>query len=107
MSTQPLSIFLLGATGYVGGQVLDSLSKDFPAFPIRALARNLSPSKTMQLQSLHPKVEAIEGKLTDVKLIEEEAAKADIVINVAAAGDMDSVTGKSFSNMYTQIYRPD
>ncbi|KAE9401308.1 NAD(P)-binding protein [Gymnopus androsaceus JB14] len=92
MSIQPLSIFLLGATGYVGGQVLDSLSRDFPAFPIRALARNLSPSKTMQLQSLHRKLEAIEGKLTDGKLIEEEAAKADIVINVAAAGDMDSVT---------------
>jgi len=92
MSTQSLSIFLLGATGYVGGQVLVSFSADFPTFPIRALARNLSPSKTAQLKSLHPKVETVEGSLTDVSLIKEEAAKADIVINVAAAGDMDSVT---------------
>ncbi|KAE9393617.1 NAD(P)-binding protein [Gymnopus androsaceus JB14] len=104
MSTQSLSIFLLGATGYVGGQVLVSLSTDFPTFPIRTLARNLSPGKTDQLKSLHPKVETVEGSLTDVSLIEEEAAKADIVINVAVAGDIDSVTGEDLRTTLTKSY---
>ncbi|KAE9392451.1 NAD(P)-binding protein [Gymnopus androsaceus JB14] len=69
MSTQPPSIFLLGATGYVGGEVLVSLSTDFPTFPI-----------------------LIEGTLADVDLIEAEAAKADIVINVASIGDMEAIS---------------
>ncbi|KAE9391954.1 NAD(P)-binding protein [Gymnopus androsaceus JB14] len=96
MTTQPLSIFLLGATGYVGGEVLVSFSTDFPTFPIRALARNLSPNKITQLQSLHPKVQVIEGTLADVDLIEAEAAKADIVISVASAGDMESIAGEYY-----------
>ncbi|KIK55822.1 hypothetical protein GYMLUDRAFT_47563 [Collybiopsis luxurians FD-317 M1] len=85
------SVFLLGATGYIGGQVLLSLANDFPEIPIRALARNLSPDKIAALHALHPKIEPIDGSLTDVKIIEEEAKKADIVINVAIAGDLDSI----------------
>ncbi|KAF8823672.1 hypothetical protein HHX47_DHR9000258 [Lentinula edodes] len=85
------SIFLLGATGYVGGQVLLSLAHDFPSFPIRALARNITPPKLTQLQALHSKLEVVEGSLSDHNVIEAEAKNADIVINVAAAGDTDSV----------------
>lgn len=88
------SIFLLGATGYVGGQVLVSLAADFPTLSIRALARNVTPSTISQLHSLHPKIEIVEGRLSDLALIEEEASKVNVVINVAAAGDMDSVNGK-------------
>ncbi|KAF5370170.1 hypothetical protein D9757_010619 [Collybiopsis confluens] len=91
-NTSSLSIFLLGATGYVGGQLLISLASDFPDIPIRALARNVSGTgKIAALQALHPKLETVEGSLADGKIIEAEAKKADIVINVAAAGDMDSI----------------
>ncbi|KAJ4475534.1 hypothetical protein J3R30DRAFT_3500423 [Lentinula aciculospora] len=98
MSNEPVlqsrdtrTIFLLGATGYVGGQVLLSLAQDFPTFPVRALTRNVSPSKVTQLQSLHSKLEVVEGSLSDLGIIEAEAKKADIVIDVAVAGDTDSV----------------
>ncbi|KAJ3794378.1 hypothetical protein GGU11DRAFT_796435 [Lentinula aff. detonsa] len=84
-------IFLLGATGYVGGQLLLSLAHDFPTFPVRALVRNVSPSKVVQLQSLHSKLEVVEGSLSDVDVLEAEARKADVVIDVAAAGDTISV----------------
>ncbi|KAJ4469345.1 NAD(P)-binding protein [Lentinula lateritia] len=90
-SSNVRSIFLLGATGYVGGQVLVSLAHDFPSFPIRALARNITPPKLTQLRALHSKLEVVEGSLSDHNVIEAEAKNADIVINVAAAGDTDSV----------------
>lgn len=93
-SIQSKSIFLLGATGYVGGQILVSLAAEFPSLPIRALVRNLSSSKITHLQSLHPKLEVVEGSLGDVAVLEAEAKKTDIVINVAAAGDMDSINGE-------------
>ncbi|KAJ3760631.1 hypothetical protein EV360DRAFT_81002 [Lentinula raphanica] len=98
MSTQPLgqspgvkSIFLLGATGYVGGQVLLTFAHDFPAFPIRALVRNVTPSKVAQLQSLHSKLDVVEGSLSDIDVIETESKNADVVIDVAVAGDTNSV----------------
>jgi nucleoside-diphosphate-sugar epimerase len=60
---------------------------------------------------LNPNTVVIEGSLTDVVLIEEEAAKADIVINVAVAGDMGSITAilrglrhRSLSSSSTPIY---
>ncbi|KAF9060360.1 hypothetical protein BDP27DRAFT_1430202 [Rhodocollybia butyracea] len=90
MSTSK-SIFLLGATGYVGGQVLLSLAAEFPSLPVRALARNLSPSKVTHLKSLHPNLEVIQGSLDDISVIEAEAEKTDVVINVAAAEHMGSV----------------
>jgi len=104
------SIFLLGATGYVGGQVLVSLAVEFPLLPIRALTRNLSCSKIAHLQSLHPKLEVVGGSLEDVDVIEVEAKKAGIVINVAAAGDMDSINAilrgltQRGSSLPTSIY---
>ncbi|KAF9068775.1 hypothetical protein BDP27DRAFT_1363848 [Rhodocollybia butyracea] len=90
-SVHSKSIFLLGATGYVGGQVLLSLAAEFPSLPVRALARNLSSSKITHLQSLHPNLELIEGSLEDISVIEAEAKKTDVVINVAAAEHMGSV----------------
>ncbi|KIK57878.1 hypothetical protein GYMLUDRAFT_45708 [Collybiopsis luxurians FD-317 M1] len=85
------SVFLLGATGYVGGHILTSLAKDYPEFPVRALVRNLTPEKTAALKALHAKIDPIEGSLADLKLIEEEAKKADIVINFGTVGDLPSV----------------
>ncbi|KAF9060362.1 hypothetical protein BDP27DRAFT_1370633 [Rhodocollybia butyracea] len=93
-SVHSKSIFLLGATGYVGGQVLLSLAAEFPSLPVRALARNLSSSKITHLQSLHPNLELIEGSLEDISVIEAEAKKTDVVINVAAAEHMGSVNGE-------------
>ncbi|KAF9068765.1 hypothetical protein BDP27DRAFT_1421578 [Rhodocollybia butyracea] len=90
-SSHSKSIFLLGATGYVGGQVLLSLGVEFSSLSVRALARNLSSSKIAHLQLLHPKLEVIEGSLDDIGVIEAEAKKADIVINVAVAQHMNSV----------------
>ncbi|KAF9064629.1 hypothetical protein BDP27DRAFT_1450643 [Rhodocollybia butyracea] len=85
------SIFLLGAAGYIAGQLLVSLAAEYPSFAIRALDKDLSPSKVKQLQSFHPKLEVIEGYLADVNMIEAEAKKADIVINVSLVSDMDSI----------------
>ncbi|KAL1759755.1 hypothetical protein FB107DRAFT_287492 [Schizophyllum commune] len=91
MSTLPLTIFFLGATGYVGGEVLRLLAADLPAFPVRALVRNVTLEKEAQLRALHPNIRIIEGTLDSDALIREEASKCDIVINTASSDHHASV----------------
>ncbi|KAI5833183.1 NAD(P)-binding protein [Schizophyllum commune Tattone D] len=91
MSTLPLTIFFLGATGYVGGEVLRLLAADLPDFPVRALVRNVTPEKEAQLRDLHPNIRSVEGTLDSDALIREEASKCDIVINTASSDHHASV----------------
>ncbi|KAL1718111.1 hypothetical protein EV715DRAFT_201853 [Schizophyllum commune] len=91
MSTLPLTIFFLGATGYVGGEVLRLLAADFPDFPVRALVRNVTLEKEAQLRALHPNIRIIEGTLNSDALVREEASKCDMVINTASSDHHASV----------------
>ncbi len=86
----PLNIFLFGATGFIGGELLISLSQEFPDFPITALVRN-AKEREAALKTLHPNITAVEGSLASDEIIQAESAKADIVINVASSDHLPSV----------------
>ena len=65
-----------GATGYIGGSVLEGVQRQFPALQIVALLR--SPSE--EFRSRYPKIEIVQGNFDAFDLIENTAASADIVI---------------------------
>ncbi|KAK3807417.1 MAG: hypothetical protein JOS17DRAFT_766719 [Linnemannia elongata] len=86
-----LRVFVLGATGYIGSTFLDLLLKKKDTarkYTFRALVR--SQDKADQL--IRPQgIEPVLGSLDDVAIIEDEAANADIVINLADADHLPSV----------------
>ncbi|KAK7026872.1 hypothetical protein VNI00_015414 [Paramarasmius palmivorus] len=87
-----LRLFLLGATGYIGSQFLFDLARSGTAkkFHIRALVR-ASPEKEARLKEICSSLQVVHGDLQDENLIQEEASKADIVINCATSSDWPSI----------------
>jgi len=92
MSPNKSSVFFLGATGFLGGQLLADLGQKHPEMSIYALLRN--PDKITALKKLHPDVTPIMGTLDDFELIKEEAKKHPIVINTASSDHEKSVEGE-------------
>lgn len=89
------TIFFLGATGFLSGDILPLLARDFPDYAIRALVRNPTPERVAKLQQLNPKLAVVEGDLNDAKIIIDEASNADIVVNSASSDHWPSVSGAS------------
>jgi uncharacterized protein YbjT (DUF2867 family) len=78
-------ILFLGSTGYIGASVLDRLlkHKDHESFtPIILFMR--SQKKAVKFEDMCP-VKVVMGSLEDTTLLEDEAARADVVINTASA----------------------
>lgn len=73
-----VKVFVTGATGYIGGDVLYHLHQKYPDFEYALLVR--SDSKTKKVLSQYPKARIVIGGLDDSALLEREAAWADIVI---------------------------
>jgi hypothetical protein len=67
-----------GVTGYVGGDALYTLYNAHPDWEFTALVRN--SEKAAPVAAAFPKVRFAYGTLEDSAVIEEEAAKADIVL---------------------------
>lgn len=89
MSSQP-TIFLLGATGYIGGTVLTTLLKGaVPPSNITVLVQK--PEQESLFSPLGVKVQL--GSRDDKKLLAEVASQHDVVMNFAVAfgGDEDSI----------------
>ncbi|KAL4802502.1 hypothetical protein BDV18DRAFT_163904 [Aspergillus unguis] len=82
-------IFLLGATGYIGGQILHELQTGHSEYELAALVR--SPEKAEKVVAAYPKVRVVSGDLDNVDLIEEEARKSDVVIHAASNKHLPSV----------------
>lgn len=78
-------IFLTGATGYIGGDTLYALYNAHSDYEIAALVR--SEEKGKPVKDAFPNVRLVIGDLDSSKLIEEESAKADVVIHTADASD--------------------
>ncbi|OBS26175.1 hypothetical protein FPOA_00117 [Fusarium poae] len=76
------SIFLTGASGYVGGQLLHELTKTHPEYTIAALVRDSHAAET--IAQAYPKVRIVLGDLDNSALLEREASEANIVLNVAS-----------------------
>ncbi|KAK8096156.1 hypothetical protein PG999_014178 [Apiospora kogelbergensis] len=71
------SIFLTGGTGYIGGSVLDALTKAHPEYSLTVLLRNVPPT----FKERYPDVRIVEGNFDNTELIASTAADSDIVIH--------------------------
>ncbi|KZV64682.1 NAD(P)-binding protein [Peniophora sp. CONT] len=74
------TIFFLGPTGYIGGAVLQLLLDD-PRYEITALVRDQAKADVLAKKF---GVRTVVGTMEDEKLLEQEAAKADVIFNIAA-----------------------
>ena len=70
------TIFILGATGYIGGSILHRLLDD-PNYSITALVRNAEKAKKLETFG----VKAILGSLDDSDKVQQATAAADIVLH--------------------------
>ena len=85
------SIFFVGATGYLGSEVLILLARDFPGLQLNALVRNPTPEKASQLRGIYPGINIVEGDLDSDAIIQEQVQKVDVVINTASSDHWPSV----------------
>lgn len=91
------SIFVLGATGYIGGAVLFALLQEISGLEATALVRSDKHANVFSsTRSLYPQtkrahtliehgISCVQGSNEDISLITELASKADIVLNAADA----------------------
>jgi nucleoside-diphosphate-sugar epimerase len=79
-----MSIFLTGATGFIGSAVLRQLR--LQGRDVTALVR--SPEKAAKIEALG--ATAIIGDITDTELLTEQATASDGVIHLASPGDASS-----------------
>ncbi|KAK7229475.1 hypothetical protein V2G26_001645 [Clonostachys chloroleuca] len=82
------TIFLTGASGYIGGDLLDQLTTSHPELDLRVLVRDLNQVNT--IRHLYHDVTIVQGSLDDTELITKEANNADIVLNLAAYNHLSS-----------------
>ncbi|KAJ5972970.1 NAD-dependent epimerase/dehydratase [Penicillium vulpinum] len=82
-------IFLTGATGYIGGEVLHALQHAHPDYEIAALIRD--NEKASKVLTAFPKIRVVLADLDDVEIVEEESRKANIVIHAASNKHLESV----------------
>ncbi|KAI9370258.1 hypothetical protein BJX61DRAFT_544788 [Aspergillus egyptiacus] len=82
-------IFLTGASGYIGGDVLHVLRQAHPGYPVRVLVRD--DAKGAAIAKAYANVTIVRGDLNSTALIEEEASQADVVIHAASSSHIKSV----------------
>ncbi|KZF22807.1 NAD(P)-binding protein [Xylona heveae TC161] len=78
-----IKVFATGVTGYIGGDAFSVIAKAHPDFEYTCLVRN--SDRGAALASQYPQVKLVYGTLDDSKLLEEEAERADIVLDWADA----------------------
>ncbi|KAJ5950009.1 hypothetical protein N7454_001593 [Penicillium verhagenii] len=76
-------IFVTGAAGYIGGHTTGALIAAHPEHQIVTLVRN--EEQAAKLQSHWPTIITVVGTLDDDKLIKEESAKANVVLQLASS----------------------
>ncbi|KAJ5625472.1 hypothetical protein N7510_001781, partial [Penicillium lagena] len=74
-----------GVTGYIGGDILATLTAKHPEFSYSVLIR--SAEKGDQVKAQYPAIRVVHGDLDDSALLERESASADIVLHNADASD--------------------
>ncbi|KLO07940.1 NAD(P)-binding protein [Schizopora paradoxa] len=80
---------IFGVNGFVGGTVLVSLHKHYPAFTFKAIVR--SDSAIDALKSSGIPVEPIKGSHTDVELVTKHVKEADVVVTCADSDNKEFV----------------
>ncbi|KAG8766603.1 hypothetical protein FRC12_006765 [Ceratobasidium sp. 428] len=84
--SSPRSIFILGATGYVGGTLLVALVEQYPSLEIKALVRN--PKDAELVAAVGPSVAVVSGSHTDLDLVTTQSSNADVVFQVSDPDDL-------------------
>ncbi|KAF2275188.1 NAD dependent epimerase/dehydratase family protein [Westerdykella ornata] len=74
-------LFITGATGYIGGDVLYAIAHAFPDLEITALVRN--SDKGAKVAAQYPKIRLVYGDLDSTDVITKASAEADVVVNTA------------------------
>ncbi|KUI60279.1 dTDP-glucose 4,6-dehydratase [Cytospora mali] len=87
-------VFLTGITGYTGGDIFHVLNEAHPDYEYSVLVRN--ESKAAPVKQRYPNIRVVYGSLDDSKLLEEEAAKTDILVHTADASDHEGAA-KAFT----------
>ncbi|KAF1995118.1 NAD dependent epimerase/dehydratase family protein [Amniculicola lignicola CBS 123094] len=82
------SLFITGATGYIGGEVLYRIATTYPDLSITALVR--TSDKGAKVAAQFPSIRCVYGDLSSTDLITTEASKADIVVHTADCDDVSS-----------------
>ncbi|KAG5720232.1 hypothetical protein E4T56_gene3312, partial [Termitomyces sp. T112] len=80
MSATKTNIFILGATGYIGGSVLARFLNRSDAASLNFTALVRSAEKAAKLKQLG--VKTVVGSHTDVALVEKLAYEADVVLSI-------------------------
>ncbi|PYH83140.1 NAD(P)-binding protein [Aspergillus uvarum CBS 121591] len=83
-------IFITGATGYIGGDVLYALTQACSSCEVTALVR--SEKKAALLASKFPMVTPVIGDLESATQIASEVSKADVVLHLASSNHLPSAT---------------
>ncbi|KAH3663959.1 hypothetical protein OGAPHI_004673 [Ogataea philodendri] len=83
-------LFILGATGYIGGEVLHKFLLQYPDAHVIALVRTQAKADLLK-QAINGNLETVIGDLNSLDVIEENVAKADIVINAASNNHLPSL----------------
>lgn len=94
-------IFITGATGYIAGDALYVLNKAHPEYEYTALVR--SQEKADKVRAAYPKINIVLGGLDDSSLLEEEAAKADVVLR--RFQDILNIDSVSLTHLYRRCRR--
>lgn len=84
------TVFITGATGYIGGQVLYELLSSSIDYKINALVRTQAKADLL-VKRTNGKVNPVLGNLDDLSIIREQVNISDIVINTANVDHVPSV----------------
>ena len=68
-------------TGYIAGDAIYAIYNEHPDYEYACLVR--TKDKAEQVEKAYPNVRTVLGGLDDSDLLEEEAAKADIVLRTS------------------------
>lgn len=88
------SVFFLGATGYIGGTVLQTvLGSSAPPSTITALVRDEKKGELLKSVSTPSgtTIKPLVANLKDTDLLRDTAKEHDIIINCANADDEDAI----------------
>lgn len=83
-------LFITGATGYIGGDVLYAVANTYPDLEITALVRN--SDKGAQVASQYPKIRLVYGDLDSSELLTTEASHANVVLHCADCDHLGAAT---------------
>lgn len=67
-----------GASGYIGGDILNLLKSTHPDYTVSILVRD--SDKATAISKEYPDVRVVLGDLDSAALLEQEASQADVVI---------------------------